>query len=181
MNTNYKPIMMLALLGLGLLAGCQTQAAKKALAERNENNAKRFAARAEFTRKPAKVALVKTPFIKGQTVEMAALNGGEYNFKMIPVFPSDGNPDEIKTIIQQDCRPIQKGVYRLKDDPTKTLPAMAMVCQVTLIDRATATAYYVKNFETEPDPEAVTSKDAKSVYKTPDKEIKAFLESLPRQ
>lgn len=181
MKTYYKSLLMLALLGLVLLAGCQSQAAKKALAERNENNAKRFAARAEFTRKPAKVALVKTPYIKGKTIEMASLNGGEYNFKMIPVFPSDGNPDEIKTIIQQDCRPVQKGVYRMKDDPTKTLPAMVMSCQVVLIDRATSTAYFVKNFETEPDPEAFTSKDAKSVYKTPDNEIKAFLEGLPRQ
>jgi hypothetical protein len=69
----------------------------------------------------------------------------------------------------------------MKDDPSKTLPAMAMSCQVALIDRATATVYYVKNFESEPDQQASVSKTTEKVYKTPDNEIKAFLESLPRQ
>lgn len=181
MKTNSQILLTLAIMGVVTLTGCQSESAQKALTERNERNAKMLAARTEFIRKPAKVALTQRPYIKGKTVEMAALNGGEYSFKTIPIFPSADNPDDIGTIIQQDCRPVQKGVYRSKEDPTKTLPAMAMSCQVVLIDRATSTAYFVKNFETEPDPEAFTSKTAQSVYKTPDKEIKAFLESLPRQ
>lgn len=181
MKTNYSTLFILAALCLLCLTGCQSEAAKKALAERNERSAKLTALRTQFMRKPAKVVLVQRPYIKGKTAELSALDGGEYTFKYIPVFPMAENPDEIGTIIQQDCRPIQKGIYRSKEDPTKTLPAMAMSCQVTLIDRASATAYYVKNFETEPDPETVTSKTAEKVYKTPDNEIKAFLESLPRQ
>jgi hypothetical protein len=181
MKPTHQTLFIMAVLGLVALTGCQTEAAKKAMAQRNELMAKRMALRTEFMRKPAKVALVQRPYLKGKTAELSSLDGSEFNYKYIPVFPTDGNPDDIKTIIQQDCRPIQKGVYRLKDDPSKTLPAMAMTCQVTLIDRATSTAYFVKNFETEPDPEATVSKTAEKVYKTPENEIKAFLESLPRQ
>ena len=181
MKTRYQTFFALVILGLVSLTACQSEAAKKAQAERNEQTAKRIALRKEFMRKPTKVALVPQPYLKGKTVELSALNGSEFEFKYIPVFPMAENTDDIKTVIQQDCRPIQKGVYRVKDDPSKTLPAMAMSCQITLIDRATATVYYVKNFETEPDPEASVSKTTEKVYKTPDKEIKAFLESLPRQ
>ncbi len=181
MKTTYQILFMLAMLGLISLTGCQSEAAKKAQAERTERTNKMIAARGEFMRKPVKVALVQRPYIKGKTVELTTLNSGEYTFKPIPIFPTAENADDIKTIIQQDCHPIQKGIYRSKEDPNKTLPAMAMSCQITLIDRASSTAYYVKNFETEPDPETVTSATAEKVYKTPDKEIKAFLESLPRE
>ena len=181
MKPNYVTLFMIAALGLMGLTACQSEAAKKAQAQRNEDAAKRVALRKEFLRKPTKVALVPQPYIKGKTVELSSLNGSEFDYKYIPVFPIAENTDDVKTIIQQDCRPIQKGVYRMKDDPSKTLPAMAMSCQVSLIDRATATVYYVKSFESEPDQEASVSKTAEKVYKTPDNEIKAFLESLPRQ
>ncbi|MBL8205770.1 MAG: hypothetical protein JNM09_16165 [Blastocatellia bacterium] len=181
MKTRYQTLFALVILGLINLTACQSEAAKKRIEQNNADSTKRVALRKEFIRKPTKVALAPQPYIKGKTAELSSLNGSEFNFKYIPVFPLAENTDDIKTIIQQDCRPIQKGVYRLKDDPSKTLPAMAMACQVTLIDRATATVYFIKNFESEPDQEASVSKTAEKVYKTPDNEIKAFLESLPRQ
>jgi hypothetical protein len=181
MKPRYQAFFALVLLGLVSLTACQSEASKKRIEQNNAEAAKRVALRKEFLRKPAKVALVPQPYIKGKTAELSSLNGSEFNYKYIPVFPLAENTDDIKTIIQQDCRPIQKGVYRLKDDPSKTLPAMAMSCQVILIDRTTATVYFVKAFESEPDQEASVSKTAEKVYKTPDAEIKAFLESLPRQ
>lgn len=181
MKATSQTLFAFLLAGLIGLTACQTEAAKQRSAEHNANAAKRVALRKEFLQKPTRVALAPQPYLKGKTIELSSLNGSEFAFKTIPVFPMAENPDDVKTIIQQECRPIQKGVYRMKDDPTKTLPAMAMSCQVTLIDRATATIYFVKNFETEPDAEATVSKTAEKVYKTPDKEIKAFLENLPRQ
>ena len=181
MKPTYVTLFMIAALGLMGLTACQSEAAKKRIEQNNADAAKRVALLKEFIRKPTKVALVPQPYIKGKTAELSSLNGSEFNYKYIPVFPTAGNPDDIKTIIQQDCRPIQKGVYRMKDDPSKTLPAMAMSCQVSLIDRATATVYFVKNFESEPDQQASVSKTTEKVYKTPENEIKAFLESLPRQ
>lgn len=181
MKPHYLTLFALVVVGLLSLTACQSEAAKKRIEENNAEAAKRVALRKEFMRKPTQAALVPQPSIKGKTAELSSLNGSEFNYKSIPVFPLAENTDDIKTIIQQDCRPIQKGVYRMKDDPSKTLPAMAMSCQVVLIDRATATVYYVKNFESEPDQQASVSQTTEKVYKTPDNEIKAFLESLPRQ
>lgn len=181
MKPRYQILFALMILGLLSLTACQSEAAKKRIEQNNADAAKRVALLKEFNRKPTKVALVPQPYIKGKTAELSSLNGGEFNYKYIPVFPMAGNPDEIKTIIQEDCRPIQKGVYRMKDDPSKTLPAMAMSCQVSLIDRATATVYFMKNFESEPDQQTSVSQTTEKVYKTPDDKIKAFLESLPRQ
>lgn len=178
---NYRLILISLALVCAIFTGCKSEAAKKAEAAYHERTTKFLAARAEFLRPAAKVSLVNQPYLKGKTIEMFSTNGGELANKMIPIFPTPSDPDEIKTIIRQECNSVQKGIYRMKDDPSKTLPAMVMSCRITLIDRASSTAYYIKTIETEPDPEAYTAKDAKTVTKLPEKEIKAFLESLPRQ
>lgn len=139
-------------------------------------------ARSNFASKPSRISLVEYPFLKGKVVMIGSTDGGETAYQRIPELADleAGTPDEVGTVILKECRSTQKGVYRTAENPPREIPAIAMDCVISLIDRGSDVIYFSRMFEGKPNNEAPLSKVSTSVAMAPEVEIKKFLTELPR-
>ena len=144
---------------------------------------------AEFTVMPTKVQLVKEPYLKGKIAFYRQLSGTWYleNFddqykdkpKVQALFAQA--PDEVGTIVLiPDCAQTKKGEYEVSAG--YNLPAYIEKCEVSLIDPATSTVIYRKDFTGRLDKETKVDKTQSEVVGFVDKaEIYDFLTSLTRK
>ncbi len=171
---------------LFVLLGCgKTEEEKQRDKARQERPAKFAAARLDLARKPAKTALVNDPFIKGKVVVLESTDGAEphYAYFPPPEFASleAMTPEEVGTVVLKECRSTQKGVYRTTENPPREVPAIAIDCDVSLIDRQAGAVYFVKRFEGKLSEQASISTTSNSVAKGPTDEINKFLGALPKR
>lgn len=171
----------------GLLASicifsCGRSEEARQVDQANRDRAAKFAAaRLDLARKPANVDLAPTAFIKGKVVMLSTTNGDEPGFQIAPALTAIEamTPEEVDTVVLQECRSTQKGVYRTTDDPPREMPATAIDCEVFLIDRAARKVYFSKVFHGKLSDEPSVSMVSNSVANRPDQEINAFLAGLP--
>lgn len=183
MKGNYINLITVFAVGIAILMGCKSDEEKRLDAEKLERPAKFGAARADFSRKPAKIALVQQPYLKGKVVVLSSLNGGEFGYQAVRELSNleAATPEEVGTVVLKECKSVQRGVYRTNENPPRELPAIAVDCQMNLIDRANSTVYFVKNFVTEPIKDARVGELSNDITSTPTLEMNAFLKSLPQK
>lgn len=173
-------VLMAAILGCG-----KSAEEKRADAERSERLTKMAAARPDLAKKPGRSALVREPYIKGKVVVLEGTDGAEPNWAYFP--PAEfasiraETPEEVGTVVLKECRSTQKGVYRTTENPPREVPAIAIDCDVYLVDHPAGSIYYFKKFEGKLKDEARVSTVSNSVSSGPHEEINKFLGSLPRR
>ncbi|MEQ1606489.1 MAG: hypothetical protein ABL999_16635 [Pyrinomonadaceae bacterium] len=185
MNRHFETILaVVAILFVALGCG-KSEEEKKADAAKSERGPKFYKARLDLAKKPAKTALVQEPFIKGTVVVLTSTDGSEPVYAPYPPMEfrslEANSPEELGTVVLEECRSTQKGVYRTKEDPPREVPAMAIDCDVSLIDHQARAVYFVKKFEGKLNEQASISQSSNSVYKGPNEEINKFLGDLPRK
>jgi hypothetical protein len=183
-DTNRRNLILIGILSILAVLGCtKTEAEKKSDIERKEGPAKMFAAKKDFTTKPSKVELTQQPYIKGKTAFLYSLNGGEFGYHWTPALDpiAAKMPEDVGTVVLQECKSVQVGFYRVKEDPSKTVAAMVLECEVTLIDRSIASVIHIKRFQGKASDEVKVGQSSNSVTAGPTEEINAFLAALPRR
>lgn len=183
-NTNRRNLILIGVFAIVAVLGCaKTEAEKKSDIERKEGPAKMFAAKKNFATKPSKVELTQQPYIKGKTAYLYSLNGGEFGYHWTPALDpiAAKMPEDVGTVVLQECKSVQVGVYRVKEDPSKTVAAMVLECEVTLIDRSIASVIHIKRFQGKASEEINVGQSSNSVTAGPTEEINGFLAALPRR
>ena len=184
MHRHHLNLLIVLVVGVLLILGCgKTDEEKKRDADRREGPAKMAAARKDFSQKPAKSELVQQPYIKGKIVNLSSVNGGEFGYSDAGELRAitASVPEDVGTVILQECKSVQKGMYRTQDNPPREIPAMAMDCEVTIIDRSLASVIYVKRFQGKPTEEVRVGETQDKVTAGATQEINAFLASLPKK
>lgn len=184
--TGRNDIYCIAAVILLVVLGCgKTEEEKQRDKLRQERPGKFNAARPDFARKPSRTVLVNDPFIKGKVVTLESTDGAEPHYAYFP--PPEFTaleamtPEEVGTVVLKECRSTQKGVYRTTENPPREVPAIAIDCDVSLIDRQAGTVYFVRRFEGKLNEQASISDTSNSVSKGPSDEINKFLGSLPKR
>lgn len=192
-KTNYLNLIALIVVGILIVLGCgKSEADKKADAERQVRPAKFMEALKEFSVKPAKAALVQQPYLIGKVAVLSSTDGksltpnspyGYSNYSMLPnlVDTTKDNPEDVKTVVLEDCRTVGKTVYRLKDEPSREIPATLTDCEMTIIDQTIQAVIFVKKFQANPQANIKIWEKSESVSVTPSDEMNAFLKSLPQK
>jgi hypothetical protein len=90
-------------------------------------------------------------------------------------------PEEVTTVVLNECKSKQKGVYRTNDNPPREVPAIAIDCDVSLIDRKAGVVFYVRHFDGKLNESVNISQTSNSVAKGPSEEINKFLGTLPKR
>lgn len=149
---------------------------------RADVDAKFASARPALASKPSRISLVEDPFLKGKVVMIGSTDNAEAVYQRSPGIAAveARTPDEVGTVILNECRSQQKGVYRTADNPPREVPAMALDCSVSLIDRAADSVYFIQHFEGKLGSETSIAKISNSVAAAPEQEISEFLAKLPR-
>lgn len=173
-----------SLLILACIIACGKSDDEKRLDQAKKDRPVKFAAaRLDLAKKPAKIVLAPEPFLKGKVVMLGSTDGGEPGYQTAPSLTALEAmiPEEVGTVILKECRSNQKGVYRTNDNPPRELPAIAIDCEVSFVDKAAQIVYFSKVFQGKLSDEASVSKVSNSVASGPDQEINAFLAGLPRR
>lgn len=173
---------LLILTTMGLACG-RSDEEKRIEQARKDRPIKFAAARLNLAKKPGKVELAQEPFLKGKVVMLGSTDGREPGYQAGPALAGleAETPEEVGTVILNECRSTQKGVYRTTDAPPRELPAIAIDCELSLIDRADQKIYFFKLFQGKLSDEASVSQVSNSVARGPEQEINAFLAGLPRR
>jgi hypothetical protein len=140
---------------------------------------------AELAKVPDKTQLASEPYIKGKMVLISRGSGRQY------VDPASFNtfesvyarsPEEVQTVVIQDCVESRKGTYRTNENPPRELPALSTDCDVTIIDRTQEAVIFKKRFESRVDENAKVLGTTNTVHaSTAFHDITAFLSALPRK
>lgn len=181
-NVGNLLVCLLILTAVGLSCGKSDE--EKRTAQAKKDRPVRFAAaRLDLAKKPSKVELSPEPFLKGNVVMLGATDGREPGYQAVPALNGleAMTPEEVGTVILTECRSTQRGVYRTSDNPPRELPAIAIDCEVSLIDRAAQKVYFSKMFQGNLSDETSVSQLSNSVASGPDQQINAFLAGLPRR
>ncbi|HQZ94875.1 MAG TPA: hypothetical protein PLP21_01080 [Pyrinomonadaceae bacterium] len=185
MKRNIASILAVAAI-LAAVLGCgKSEEEKKADAAKADRGPKFYKARLELAKKPAKTVLVQEPFIKGTVVVLTTTDGSEPVYAPYPPMEfrsfEANSPEELGTVVLEECKSFQKGVYRTQENPPREVPAMAIDCDVSLIDRQAGAVYFTKRFEGKLNEQASISQSSNTVYKGPNDEINKWLGALPRK
>lgn len=193
MKTTKIDLSIILIIGITIVLGCGQSAENKRLNdEKSQRGLKFWAARKEFGQKPATVALVKQPYLKAKVVVLTVTDGvskdndSPFTYREVAGLPivadrQNSTPEEVKTVILEECKSVQKGVYRTTETPSREIPAMATNCQLTIIDRTISSVIYVKNIEGQPSQEVSVSSSANKVVSVTNKETDEFIKSLPQK
>lgn len=185
MKRNIASILAVAAILVAVLACGKSEEEKKADAAKADRGPKFYKARLELAKKPAKTALVQEPFIKGTVVVLTTTDGSEPVYAPYPPMEfrslEANSPEELGTVVLEECKSTQKGVYRTQENPPREVPAMAIDCDVSLIDRQAGAIYFTKRFEGKLNEQASISQTSNTVYKGPNDEINKWLGALPRK
>ncbi len=180
---------MMSLLTLAALlplvvSGCNTQERAREQ-ERKEALRKLNERVAELAKVPGKTQLAAEPYIKGKMVLISRGSGRQY------VDPASFNtfeniyarsPEEVQTVVIQDCAESRKGIYRTSENPPRELPAFSTDCDVTIVDRAQDALIFKRRFESKVDESAKVLSTTNSVHATTAyNDITSFLTALPRR
>lgn len=169
-----------------LVLGCsKTEEELRVEAAKRERGGKFAAARVDLAKRPGKTQLVEQPSIVGKVAMLESTDGAEHHYAYFP--PPEFakleamTPDEVGTVVLKTCRSIQKGVYRTAENVPREVPAIAIDCDVSLIDRQADTLYFVKRFEGKLSGTASIAETSNRVSSGPTDEINRFLGALPRR
>lgn len=167
-----------------MISGCNTQERAREQ-ERKEALGKLNQRVAELVKIPGKTQLAAEPYIKGKMVLISRGSGRQY------VDPASFNtfetiyarsPEEVQTVVIQDCEESRKGTYRTKENPPRELPAFSTDCDVTIVDRTQDAVIFKKRFESKVDDSVSVTGTSNSVRaSTAFNDITAFLSALPRK
>jgi hypothetical protein len=168
-----------------VFTGCGTGAGAHRERERSEALKKLNGRVAELAKVPDKTQLASEPYIKGKMVLVSRGSGRQY------VDPASFNtfesvyarsPEEVQTVIIQDCVESRKGTYRTDENPPRELPALSTDCDLTIIDRTQEAVIFKKRFESRVDENAKVLGTTNTVHaSTAFHDITAFLSALPRK
>lgn len=184
MNRNLVNLLGCLLISMAVGLGCGRSDEEKRIEQAKRDRPVKFAAaRLELAKKPAKVELSPEPFLKGNVVMLGSTDGREPGYQAVPALNGleAMTPEEVGTVILKECRSTQRGVYRTSDNPPRELPAIAIDCEVSLIDKASQKVYFSKIFQGKLSDETSVSQVSNSVASGPDQEINAFLTGLPKR
>lgn len=183
-DRNTVNLLACLLISMAVALGCGKSDEEKRIEQAKKDRPIKFAAaRLILAKKPEKVEPVQEPFLKGNTVMLGSTDGREPGYQAVPALNGleAMTPEEVGTVILKECRSTQRGVYRTTDNPPRELPAIAIDCEVSLIDIAAQKVYFSKIFQGKLSDETSVSKVSNSVASGPDQEINAFLAGLPRR
>lgn len=182
-NLNF--VLALLLLIAAALGCGKSEEEKKADALKAERGPKFFKARFDLAKKPAKTALVQEPYIKGTVVVLTTTDGSEPIYAPYPPMEfrslEANSPEELGTVVLEECKSTQKGVYRTQENPPREVPAIAIDCEVSLIDHQAGVVYFTKRFEGKLNEQATISQTSNTVSKGPNDEMNKWLGALPRR
>ena len=169
-----------------VVLGCgKSEEEKKADALKAERGPKFYKARLDLAKKPAKTALVQEPYIMGTVVVLTTTDNSEPVYAPFPPLEfrslEANSPEELGTVVLEECKSTQKGVYRTNEVPPREVPAIAIDCDVSLIDHQSNTVYFTKRFEGILSDQASISQTSNTVSKGPNDEINKWLGALPRR
>jgi len=184
MKPNYINALLVVVAGIVMVLGCgKSEEEARQDQVRKEGPGKMAAARKDFAQKPQKAELTQQPYLKGKAVMLYSLNGGEFGYQGSPAIDAikASLPEEVGSVVLQECKSVQKGVYVTKESPPREIPAMALDCVVTIIDRTIPAVIHTRQFQGTPSEEARVSETSNSVTAGPTKEIDAFLAGLPKR
>ncbi|MFT3744768.1 MAG: hypothetical protein QM785_10820 [Pyrinomonadaceae bacterium] len=185
MKRNLNTILAAAAIMLAVLGCGKSEEEKKADALKAERGPKFYKARLELAKKPAKTALVQEPHIKGTVVVLTTTDGSEPVYAPYPPMEfrslEANSPEELGTVVLEECKSTQKGVYRTQENPPREVPAIAIDCDISLIDHQAGAVYFTKRFDSKLNDQASISQTSNTVSKGPNDEMNKWLGSLPRR
>jgi hypothetical protein len=183
--TSVTVLLTLSALVSVIVAGCGGRAGAGGDRERAEALRKLNERVADLAKIPGKTQIAPEPYIKGKMVLISRGSGKQY------VDPASFNtfqsvyaraPEEVQTVVIQDCEESRRGSYRTKEDPPRDLPAMSTDCDLTIVDRTLDAVIFKKRFESKIDENAKVLSTTKSIQATSAfNDITAFLNSLPKR